>query len=1206
MASVKSSTSMRKQPTHSSAAATGMVDEETFRQAFKSVSSLPIYSSKDMADYIKKVKDSLSVNAEDWERRVDALQTLRSVVAGGSYQMEDFYPQLRTLEQPVEACLRDLRSQVVRESCVTVAYLSQELGIRFDHFAEVIMPTLLNLIPNSAKIMSTSGIQAVMFIIKNTHAARLLPIIVGGLSSKSNVVRRYVCEFLDPICQYWPVNVIDKYMGLFQESLRKGISDADQDARSASRRAFQSFAMKFPDESRALLQNLEPAQRKMIEKTLSADASSDISAASSRTASQTNLASRSGNGSTTGTGKRPNRPLLGSAAAASMRRPNVAGGYNGTSALGDRARPKIGLYAETRGRSGQKVSQSQPASREASPSSRAGSEYEFVPSSGYGRQAPVSAGYSATMGRRGNPFVTGGTIGIEGTAERRRPSIGSRLPRSQGPSRDTSPTSITGGSAYNAPYAISAIERARRASGSTAPQRPSISCLSDVGYSNHGINSHRSQYESDDNASETSSMCSERSGRSVPTYRRRSSRTVSGINDIINLLRSPQWAEKKDGLVNLQNFLRSGEQLSQPEVNRLADVLSSIFGDSSSKVLSLFMDTLQLFMKTYHPLLHDWVYVALVRLLSRQGHEVLSSHQRAIKETLTVLRSTFPLDLQFFHCCRFIIDDALTPAPKVKVCMLEYIKDLLVMMPSDALCNPPVEVVKAITRIITWSTEPKSAEVRRLASRVIIKMSDLNSDNFTHLIQQIPRGQQEQASKLLKTYQKTSTAGGSALAPDGGSYAAASGPTSTTGSSWYSKSGIRRVFSMRQPKTKAPGSSQTLAGRAVNPITAKYVQQQAAYPPGDSYSSRGLRPGPTPDGQLHDVGGPGNFQFPSQHMQQQPQYHQHHLSSSNTNGNGADNGHNHFPMVAPSPLYSPPTHPPMPGSPTNSQPMLLQGAESGFFTERSPLSQSGCDQQDNSPVSRNSRPPSLLSGFDRANEQMLPEDALTEILQELSNYNERYEQRKACMLKLIKLLRDGSVETWEEHSKPTLLILLESLSDNSGDTRALALRVLQELVRTQGELIREYACLTVMKILEACKDSEKAVVRSAEECAQTVARYLPEELCLRLLTTVILDTRTELNLPAVKMQTQVIKVSSPEAVAEVLPDLIPGLISGCSHEDSAVRKASIFCLVQLALKFGDNIWPHLEDLAASKKRLLRVYIDKELQGNNSSESLRIS
>lgn len=43
------------------------------------------------------------------------------------------------------------------------------------------------------------------------------------------------------------------------------------------------------------------------------------------------------------------------------------------------------------------------------------------------------------------------------------------------------------------------------------------------------------------------------------------------------------------------------------------------------------------------------------------------------------------------------------------------------------------------------------------------------------------------------------------------------------------------------------------------------------------------------------------------------------------------------------------------------------------------------------------------------------------------------------------------------------------------ETRALALRVLQELVRTQGDLISDYACLTVMKILEACNDIDKGV-----------------------------------------------------------------------------------------------------------------------------------
>ena len=45
-------------------------------------------------------------------------------------------------------------------------YLSQELRNRFDHFAEVVVPNLINLLANSAKIMATSGNTALVFIIK--------------------------------------------------------------------------------------------------------------------------------------------------------------------------------------------------------------------------------------------------------------------------------------------------------------------------------------------------------------------------------------------------------------------------------------------------------------------------------------------------------------------------------------------------------------------------------------------------------------------------------------------------------------------------------------------------------------------------------------------------------------------------------------------------------------------------------------------------------------------------------------------------------------------------------------------------------------------------------------------------------------------------------------------------------------------------------
>lgn len=81
------------------------------------------------------------------------------------------------------------------------------------------------------------------------------------------------------------------------------------------------------------------------------------------------------------------------------------------------------------------------------------------------------------------------------------------------------------------------------------------------------------------------------------------------------------------------------------------------------------------------------------------------------------------------------------------------------------------------------------------------------------------------------------------------------------------------------------------------------------------------------------------------------------------------------------------------------------------------------------------------------------------------------------MIHLIKLLREAGVpdEGWEEHFKPTLLILLETLGDNEAETRRFALKVLQELLRAQPHRFSEYVELTILRVLEAHRDPEKPV-----------------------------------------------------------------------------------------------------------------------------------
>lgn len=51
----------------------------------------------------------------------------------------------------------------------SVRHLSSLLGNKFDHGAESVMPTLLNLVPNSAKVMATSGMAAIRLILRVRH-----------------------------------------------------------------------------------------------------------------------------------------------------------------------------------------------------------------------------------------------------------------------------------------------------------------------------------------------------------------------------------------------------------------------------------------------------------------------------------------------------------------------------------------------------------------------------------------------------------------------------------------------------------------------------------------------------------------------------------------------------------------------------------------------------------------------------------------------------------------------------------------------------------------------------------------------------------------------------------------------------------------------------------------------------------------------------
>ncbi|XP_045682112.1 CLIP-associating protein 1 isoform X26 [Phyllostomus hastatus] len=1162
----------------------GAVDEEDFIKAFDDVPIVQIYSSRDLEESINKIREILSDDKHDWEQRVNALKKIRSLLLAGAAEYDNFFQHLRLLDGAFKLSAKDLRSQVVREACITLGHLSSVLGNKFDHGAEAIMPTIFNLIPNSAKIMATSGVVAVRLIIRHTHIPRLIPVITSNCTSKSVAVRRRCFEFLDLLLQEWQTHSLERHISVLAETIKKGIHDADSEARIEARKCYWGFHSHFSREAEHLYHTLESSYQKALQSHLKnsdsivslpqSDRSSSssqeslnrpLSAKRSSTGSTTSRASSVSTKSTSTTGslQRSRSDIDVNAAASAKSKASSASGatpFSSAAALPPGSYASLGrirtrrqnsgsatnvasIPSDNRGRSRAKVvSQSQPGSRSSSPGKLLGSGYSGL------------AGGSS----RG-PSVTS-------SSEKR-----SKIPRSQGCSRETSPNRIGldrfgFGQAGRIPGSVNAM---RVLSTSTDLEAAVADALL-LGDSRSKKKPVRRRYEpygmySDDDAnSDASSVCSERSYGSrnggIPHYLRQ----TEDVAEVLNHCASSNWSERKEGLLGLQNLLKSQRTLSRVELKRLCEIFTRMFADPHSKrVFSMFLETLVDFIIIHKDDLQDWLFVLLTQLLKKMGADLLGSVQAKVQKALDVTRDSFPFDQQFNILMRFIVDQTQTPNLKVKVAILKYIESLARQMdPTDFINSSETRL--AVSRIITWTTEPKSSDVRKAAQIVLISLFELNTPEFTMLLGALPKTFQDGATKLLHNHLKNS------------SNTSVGSPSNTIG-----RTPSRHTSSRTSPLTSPTNCSHGGLSPSMLDYDTENLNSEEIYS-----SLRGVTEAIE------------KFSFRSQEDLNEPIKRDGKKDCDIVSRDGG--------------VASPAT----------------EGRGGSDVVE------GGRTALDNKTSLLNTQPPRTFPGprvrdynlypysdtintydktalkeavFDDDMEQLrdVPidhSDLVADLLKELSNHNERVEERKGALLELLKITREDSLGVWEEHFKTILLLLLETLGDKDHSIRALALRVLREILRNQPARFKNYAELTIMKTLEAHKDSHKEVVRAAEEAASTLASSIHPEQCIKVLCPIIQTADYPINLAAIKMQTRVVERISRESLLQLLADIIPGLLQGYDNTESSVRKASVFCLVAIYSVIGEELKPHLAQLTGSKMKLLNLYIKRAQTTNSNSSS----
>ncbi|XP_059872929.1 CLIP-associating protein 1 [Delphinus delphis] len=1179
----------------------GAVDEEDFIKAFDDVPVVQIYSSRDLEESINKIREILSDDKHDWEQRVTALKKIRSLLLAGAAEYDNFFQHLRLLDGAFKLSAKDLRSQVVREACITLGHLSSVLGNKFDHGAEAIMPTIFNLIPNSAKIMATSGVVAVRLIIRHTHIPRLIPIITSNCTSKSVAVRRRCFEFLDLLLQEWQTHSLERHISVLAETIKKGIHDADSEARIEARKCYWGFHSHFSREAEHLYHTLEPSYQRALQSHLKSSDSvvslpqSDRSSSSSQeslnrplsakrspTGSATSRASTvsSKSVSTTGSLQRSRSDIdVNAAASAKSKVPSAPGAapFSSAAALPPGSYASLdGTATKAEGRIRTRRQSSGSATNVTStPSdSRGRSRAKVVSQSQRSRSAnPAGAGSrSSSPGK----LLGSGYSGLAGGSSRGPPATPSsekrsKIPRSQGCSRETSPNRIGLdrfglGQAGRIPGSVNAM----RVLSTSADLEAAVADALLLGDSRSKKKPVRRRYEpygmySDDDAnSDASSVCSERSYSSrnggIPHYLRQ----TEDVAEVLNHCASSNWSERKEGLLGLQNLLKSQRTLSRVELKRLCEIFTRMFADPHSKrVFSMFLETLVDFIIIHKDDLQDWLFVLLTQLLKKMGADLLGSVQAKVQKALDVTRDSFPFDQQFNILMRFIVDQTQTPNLKVKVAILKYIESLARQMdPTDFINSSETRL--AVSRIITWTTEPKSSDVRKAAQIVLISLFELNTPEFTMLLGALPKTFQDGATKLLHNHLKNS------------SNTSVGSPSNTIG-----RTPSRHPSSRTSPLTSPTNCSHGGLSPSMLDYDTENLNSEEIYS-----SLRGVTEAIE------------KFSFRSQEDLNEPIKRDGRKDCDVVSRDGG--------------ITSPATEG-RGGSDAVEGGRTALDNKTSLLNTQPPRAFPGPRARDYSPypysdtISSYDKTALKEAVFDDDMEQLrdVPidhSDLVADLLKELSNHNERVEERKGALLELLKIAREDSLGVWEEHFKTVLLLLLETLGDKDHSIRALALRVLRETLRSQPARFKHYAELTIMKTLEAHKDSHKEVVRAAEEAASTLASSIHPEQCIKVLCPIIQTADYPINLAAIKMQTKVVERIAKEALLQLLADIIPGLLQGYDNTESSVRKASVFCLVAIYSVIGEELKPHLAQLTGSKMKLLNLYIKRAQTTNSNSSS----
>ncbi|XP_063674505.1 CLIP-associating protein 1-A-like isoform X26 [Bolinopsis microptera] len=715
----------------------GLLTEENLDEYIKDYNTVNISSPKELADFCNACADIME-NSDDWEKRIVALRDLRGVMFCGVDHFKGFKLTITGMSRAIEKTVKDLRSQVVREACVTVSAMSTELGNDFGSCGEKLLTALFSQLLVNVKIMNLSAHVCLRRVIACTQYPKMLPIICEQMKSKSPMCRKRAAEYIELIFQLWELNIITKNLSILEGTIKSGINDADSDTRIFSRRTFWLYNEFFPKNAENMMKTFDTSKKKMLQETkMGKSAAPGAGATNTLKRTKKNLAP----GSSATLPKKPtmskSTPDLSQLGKPSTlpRQPKtparVQGAPRSTTASPANEKTSIPrLFVSPRG------ARAQRNSTESYATTNIPSKYSTSNIPTAARSGSATGGVRRSVSARSvNSIVSSETRSATLRRANNRASPGRASPASTSSSRT--------------------------AAQQTAPRTPSIRKSASANLNQDSLASAFGRgtiprmTSQDSIASSTDS-----SSHDVIRYRRRrlssagsnQSSVKSRMEDIQEIVRaseSSSWKIREEGVHKLKVRINEERGFNTRERRMVLHLFEQMLNDNHAKILGTTLDVLDEFLALYRTNLTDWGATILAKALYLQSMKQTQSNFDRVMRLLDTLHRSFPYDLQLTWCFSILDSRQVNSNAKMKGTLLEYMSCTFeVMDPMEFIQTK--ESTIGLKVLLQSSTDPKAPDIRKKSATLIATMFRHSPPVFSSILNTVTEQEQGQCVMLLQ------------------------------------------------------------------------------------------------------------------------------------------------------------------------------------------------------------------------------------------------------------------------------------------------------------------------------------------------------------------------------------------------------------------------------------------------------------------------